>query len=247
MRATTIAISTLLLCQLTAGCTWRNGYLLKEYGQRVMAPAPGSPLAGHTVAVTAVERSFDIKQKLTDSPLPEPGDFKFIGASDDQKDQLNDESAAIRKEHEEEEFPTIGWARNLFGAPIANIRALSPPSSWVKELVESGAKGHGARLVDGDAGADLGVTVRVDYLKVDMYMVFMVDLVVNVEFRPRGAAPFTKTYHVYPKPQTAWAASVPEFYEATRRAGQVLMHYVMKDMERAVRGQPVARAETVDG
>lgn len=236
-----LALSCVLLAAIGSGCGWSHGYVLREYDASSFPTRATPSLAGRTVTIKGVADTFELDKEPKGQPLGEPRGFAFIAASDDAKQRLASESAAIREQHEEGEFPAIGWVRNLFGMPIRTVRALTSPARWVEQLGGITARGLGARVVDPRAAdPDLAVTLRLKYLKVDMYMVFHTTLVVEAEFRPRGRPPVTRTYFVRPSEQTAWVGAVEEFSEATRRAGQVLMAYVGEDMERLAPRRSVA-------
>ena len=126
--------------------------------------------------------------------------------------------------------------RNGFGMVMSKVYALNSPVEWLTDTLKLDLQQHGAQVVDtSNAGAS---TVSIDgtirYFKIDIYMAYWADLIVDVQIRVKDKPPINRTIHTRAG-QTAWSSSSFEYYQSIRQCQQKLSGVVIAEIEQALK------------
>jgi hypothetical protein len=222
----------LLAIALLAGCATSGRYVaLKEFSSP-RSSEENSPLKGRTVYVKPFVSAFNIDDKLPDKNTIEPPNYTYVKLTKEETKLWDNEVNQRKKTMTKADWPQIGYVRNGFGMVMSKVYALNDPGVWLTETLKADLQKLGARVVDtsqeADAEISVGGTIR--YFKIDIYMSYWADLVVDVQLKPRTKAVTTRSLHTKAG-QAAWSSSSFEYYQSLRQCQQKFSRLVIADME----------------
>lgn len=227
----------LLLSALFTGCATSGRYvLLREYNPTIEKKM-NSPLKGVTVAVKPFVEDFKVDAKLETIPnfknLDEPPNFAVLKMAEADVKRWGQEAHNLHAANDKGNWKEIGYVRNGFGAVLSKVHALSPPGQWLTDTLKTDLPQAGAQVTDsGDADVEVRGTIR--FFKVDIYMKYWADLIVDVEIQPKGKPPVTRRIHTSGG-QAAWSSSSWEYYQPIRQCQQKLTQTLIAEIETNVR------------
>ncbi|MGD1083288.1 MAG: hypothetical protein ABSA47_00900 [Verrucomicrobiota bacterium] len=233
MRSSTLTRTLLLAAMLAgAGCATSGRYIvLKEFAP----PAPSqenSPLKGRTVCVKPIACGFNINDKLPDKNTTEPPNYTYVSMTKEETKMWDEQDTLLRKNMQKSELPQIGYVRNGFGAVMSKVYALNDPGLWLTDTLKADLEKLGARVVDATQEADAEMTVggTIRYLKIDIYMSYWADLIVDVQLKPKTQPATTRSIHTKAG-RVAWTSSSYEYYQSLRECQQKFSRLVIADLE----------------
>jgi len=219
-----------------AGCATSGRYVaLKEFSP----PLPSeenSPLKGRAICVQPFVSAFSINDKLPDEHAVEPPKYSYVKLTEEETRLWDNEVDKLKKTTSKKDWPQIGYVRNMIGIVMSKVYALNDPGAWLTDTLKADLQKLGARLVGTSQEADAEISVRgtVKYFKVDMYMSYGADLVVDVELKPRTKAVVSRSLHTKAG-RVAWSGSSYEFYQSLRECQQKLLRLVIADIEQLLK------------
>jgi hypothetical protein len=174
----------------------------------------------------------------------EPAQFKFVDFTEAQNGIWDQEFRALKKTRPQAELREIGSLRNMFGMVMSHIYALNDPGAWLAETLKMDLERQGARVVDASQAesADLCVSGRVEFCRVDAYMKIWGDLVVDLELKPKGLDASHKILHTNGG-RVAWVGSTAEFYQPLRECRQKFSWLVTREIANALPRPNVAKVQ----
>lgn len=230
--------SLLVVGLFVGGCaTPGKRVLLKEYGPTAPQEA-GLPLKGVTVCVKTFGESFNINDTLSDTNTIEPAGYVYQPMTPEQKEMWHRDLKIQEKSSNEKDWKEIGYLRGMFGGVSGKVYAVDSPGKWLADTLKQDLREQGAQIVDasqvGEPTVSIGGTIR--YFKIDMYMVYWADLVVDVQVQINGKPPIERTFHTSTdKKQTAWTGSSLEFYQSIRQCQQKFSQAVIAEVIKALK------------
>ncbi|GDX83183.1 hypothetical protein LBMAG42_49940 [Deltaproteobacteria bacterium] len=149
--------------------------------------------------------------------------------SEGEIDRWDDLVATARKTGSKEDWTSIGWMRNGYGMHLADIFSVEPPAMFLEATLKRELVAHGATLAASAEEADIVVKGDLRYLKVDIFMKYWADIVVDWEYTPKGGQATKASRHTYGE-NAAWTSSAWEFYQPLRQCEQEMMWLVLEDL-----------------
>lgn len=220
---------------LLAACATRRVLVLDEFQPRAAA-APASALAGKSVfvEVSAGSDLMNTDVRKGASLTEPPSGYAFSEMNEADVERWDDLVTTARKAGSKEVWSSVGWMRNGYGMHLADIFSVDPPAVFLEETLKRELQAQGATLASSAGEADLVVKGELRYFKVDIYMKYWADVVVDWEYSPRGGQPVRQTRHTHGE-TTAWTSSAWEFYQPLRQCEQEMMWLVLEDLEGVAR------------
>jgi hypothetical protein len=219
-----------------AGCATSGRYVaLKEFSPP-RAPDQNSPLNGRAICVKPFVSAFSINDKLQDEKAVEPPNYSYVKLTKEETELWDKEVDQRKKTSTKKDWLQIGYVRNMVGIVMSKVYALNDPGVWLTDTLKANLQSLGARLIDTPQEADAEVSVRgtIKYFKVDMYMTYAADLVVDVELKPRTKAVMSRSLHTKAG-KVAWSGSSFEFYQSLRECQQKFLRLVIADIEQLLK------------
>jgi len=216
----------------TAGCVAPGRYIvLKEYS----APAPiqeNGPLKGHTICVKPFASAFNINDKLPDKNTTEPPNYAYVEMTREETKMWDQEVTQDRKTLVKAELPQIGYVRNGFGKVVSRVYAINDPGQWLTDTLKADLVKLGARVVDApqEAGAEITVGGTINYFKIDIYLSYWADLIVDVQMKPKANPATSLSVHTKAG-RVAWSGSSYEYYQSLRECQQKFSQLVIAELE----------------
>jgi len=229
-------MALLVVALASTGCIHVSRHVaLKEFNSAISGEG-NSPLRGHTVCVKGFVSAFDIHNPLPAVNVSEPPDFHYVPMTDAEKRLWHAEAMKQEKTTARESWPAVGVLRNGFGKVLGDVYALNDPGEWLTDALKADLQKLGARVVDESQEADADVTVggTITYLKIDIYMKYWVDLVVDAQMKTPGKAVTTQAVHTHVD-QVAWVGTSFEFYQALRECEQKFSRVMISDLEQKIK------------
>jgi hypothetical protein len=217
----------LLTSTLLAGCATTRVLALHEFSPSTTA-TPRDALQGLTYAID-ITSSANLMDPAARGQVGVTGPadgFAFREMTEDEKAQWREMTEAAKAHQTKADWTSIGWMRNGFGMHMADIYATIPPRRFLTETLAMEIADHGGRVVDDAAAADVKIEGRIRYFKVDIYMKYWADLVVDWRLTPRGGHPTDLALHTTAQ-RTAMSSSSFEFYQPVRACEQDMMWQVV--------------------
>jgi hypothetical protein len=237
MRTSTMTKMLLLAAMMTgAGCATSGRYVvLKEFSP----PTPSqenSPLKGHTLCVKPFASGFSINDKLPDKNTTEPPNYTYVRMTKEETKMWDDEDTLLRKTMKKSELPQIGYVRNGFGAVMSKVYALNDPGLWLTDTLKADLEKLGARVVDAPQEAEAEITLggTINYFKIDVYMSYWADLIVDVQLKPKTKPATTRSIHTKAG-RGAWSSSSFEYYQSLRECQQKFSRLVITNLEQLLK------------
>ena len=220
---------------LGTGCA-TNGrqILLKEYGP-TGAPATELSLKGKTVCLKGFECATSLTSPDPTSKPEQPAQFKFVPFTAEQSKQWESEFKARAKATSKSDWRDIGNIRNGFGMVMSHVYALNDPGVWLVETLKMDLESQGAKVVDATQAdtADICLSGKVQFCRVDIYMKIWGDLVVDLELSPKNRTASHACLHTEGG-TAAWVGSTSEFYKPLRECRQKFSWLVSREIIRAL-------------
>jgi hypothetical protein len=233
-------VAAVVIAILTGGaCATSRHLYLVEY-EPVLAPK--TTLSGKTIAVKSEMGEYSIRNKCpSKNSLPVVDKWELHELTPEEQRRWERDVTHFRESVPKERWTSVGWMRNGFGMHTADIYAMNQPSDWIGGLIRQESANSGATVIEEEkfGTADMNIRTTVKYLKIDVYMQYWVDLVIDVEFMPKGRKSFVKTYHVHAN-RTSWLGTSKEFFDCMRMCSQYLVQYLMPDIESVMAGKEIA-------
>jgi hypothetical protein len=230
-------LTTLLVAvALMTGCATSGRYVaLKEFSSP-RSSEENSPLKGHTVCVKPFASAFSIDDKLPDKNTVEPANYIYVKLTKEETKMWVNEANQRKKATTKTDWPQIGYVRNGFGTIMSKVYALHDPGMWLTDTLKADLQKLGARVVDTSQEADAEISVggTIKYFKIDIYMSYWADLVMDVQLKPRAKAVTTRALHTKAG-QVAWSSSNFEYYQSLRQCQQKFSRLVITDMEQLLK------------
>lgn len=237
-----IQLSFLVVCStvIFTGCATSGRHvLLKEYNPTV-PPKADSLLKGATVSIKAFGDAFNINNNLEDNvgskTTEEPQGYSYIKMTPEQEKAWNRDVEARKRSSSEKDWKAIGYVRNGFGMVMSKVYAINSPVEWLTDTLKMDLQQQGAQVVDtsqaGTATVSIEGTIR--YFKIDIYMAYWADLIVDVQIRVKDKPPINRTIHTRAG-QTAWSTSSFEYYQSMRQCQQKLSRIVLAEIEKELK------------
>jgi hypothetical protein len=226
----------LLAAVLMTGCATSGRYVaLKEFSSPRSAEE-NSPLKGHTVCVKPFVSAFSIDDLLPDKNTVEPASYTYVKLTEEETKMWNNEVNQRKKTMTKADWPQIGYVRNGWGMIMSKVYALNDPGVWLTDTLKADLQKLGARVVDPSQEADAEISVggTIKYLKIDIYMSYWADIIVDVQLKPRTKAATTRALHTKAG-QVAWSSSSFEYYQSLRQCQQKFSRLVIADMEQRLK------------
>jgi hypothetical protein len=221
---------------LLAGCATSGRYIAFKEFSSPRSPEENSPLKGHTVCVKPFVNAFRIGDKLSDKNTIEPANYTYVKLTKEETKLWNDEVNQRKRTSAKADWPQVGYVRNGYGMTVSKVYALNDPGVWLTDTLKADLQKLGARVVDTSQEADAEIRVggTIKYLKIDIYMSYWADLMVEVQLKPRTKAVTTRALHTKAG-QVAWSSSSFEYYQSFRQCQQKFSRAVIADMEQLVK------------
>lgn len=186
------------------------------------------------IEVSATSNLMDVEQRKAAALNEPPAGYSFSEIAPADVERWDELVTDARRQGNKEDWTSIGWQRNGYGMHLADIFAVDPPVVFLEETLKRELQAHGATLAASAGEADLVVKGDLRYLKVDIFMKYWTDIVVDWEYAPRGGQTTRRTRHTYGE-NAAWTASAWEFYQPLRQCEQEMMWLVLEDLEGVAR------------
>ncbi|MCC7377231.1 MAG: hypothetical protein IT581_21395 [Verrucomicrobiales bacterium] len=230
-----VALAGVVLLMTTGCATSGRRVLLKEYGPTVPV-SDASPLKGVTVAIGNFTEAFNIDDKLSDKQPVEPPGYEYQKMSKADEDTWNQDVKKRKKGGSEKSWKEIGYVRNGFGMVMSKVYALNPSGEWLGETLRRDVAAKGATVVGSptDGAPQVSVSGSIKFFKIDIYMKYWADLIVDVTITVPGKPPIERTIHTTAG-QTAWSSSSFEYYQSIRQCQQKLSRALIAEIEGALR------------
>jgi len=219
-----------------AGCATSGRYVVLKEFSSPRSSEENSPLKGHTVCVEPFVSAFNINDQLPDKNTIEPPNYSYVKMTREETQMWDNEDKRLRMTANKADWPQIGYVRNGFGKVLSRVYALEDPGAWLTDTLKADLQKLGARVVDKSQEGDAEITVggAIKYLKIDVYMSYWADLVVDVQLKPRTKAPTTLSLHTKAG-QAAWSSSSFEYYQSLRQCQQKFSRLVIADIEQGLK------------
>jgi hypothetical protein len=236
MQATNLGTLLLLLPVMLmlagTGCATSGRYIaLKEFSQPKPV-ADVSPLKGRTICVKAFFNRFNIDDKLPDKEVIEPANYQYVHLTREEAKLWSQEVNQRKKTSTKADWPQIGYVRNGFGAVMSKVYALNDPATWLTDTLKADLQNLGARVVDApqEAEAEVSVGGAIKYFKIDMYMAYWADVIVETQLQAKSKPVQTRSVHTKAG-QAAWSSSSFEYFQSLRQCQQKFSRTVIGDLE----------------
>lgn len=226
----------LLVGMFLTGCaTSGRRVLLKEYGPTVPQRVD-SPLKGITVSIEPFGEHFGINDQPPGKNSVEPASYSFLKMTPEQEKQWSRDVAARKKSSDEKDWKQIGYVRNLYGIVMSKVYAVNPSGQWLADTLKMDLRQQGATVVEGADSAKATVRLKgsIRYFKIDIYMKYWADLVVDVQIQARDKPPVERTLHTSAG-QTAWSGSSFEYFQTIRECQQKLSLALLNELENVLK------------
>ena len=226
-----LAVSTLLCGCATSG----RRVLLKEYSPTVLRKA-NSPLTGAMVSIKPFGEMFNIKDLLPDKSTFEPPGYTYLKMTPEQVQMWDRDVVAQKKSSSESNWKEIGNVRNGFGMVLSKVYAVNPPGQWLADTLKMDLREQGASIVEGPEASNATVSIEgsIRYFKVDIYMKYWADLIVDVRLKVKDKPTIERTIHTTGG-QAAWSSSSFEYYQPIRQCQQKLSRALIDEIEKSLK------------
>ena len=122
--------------------------------------------------------------------------------------------------------------RNGFGKVVSRVYAINDPGQWLTDTLKADLVKLGARVVDApqEAGAEITVGGTINYFKIDIYLSYWADLIVDVQMKPKANPATSLSVHTKAG-RVAWSGSSYEYYQSLRECQQKFSQLVIAELE----------------
>jgi hypothetical protein len=219
-----------------AGCATSGRYVaLKEFSSP-RSSEENSPLKGRTICVKPFASTFSVSDKMPAKDTIEPANYSYVKLTKAETKQWDALVNERKKTSTKAEWPEIGYVRNGFGAVMSKVYALNDPGAWLADTLKADLQKLGVRLVDTsqEDAADITVSGTIKYFKIDIYMAYWADLVVDVQMKPKVKPATSRSLHTKAG-QAAWSSSSFEYYQSLRQCQQKFARLVITDLEQLLK------------
>jgi len=225
--------NTLLVAAVAifAGCAFTPRPMLMKEWDPALPPNDASSLKGKSVYVEISDNRMDMAEKWKATEPDEPPEaYAFIKMAPHAREAWDDELNAIKRTTEKKDWHAVGWLRNGFGSHTADVYSVNPPADWLKQVLELELTGRGAKVTQDRGSADLVIAGTMRYMKVDIYMKYWCDIVVDYDLSAKGKPAKQRTIHGSGG-FTSWSGSSWEFFQTVRDTEQRMMWVLFDDLE----------------
>lgn len=196
------------------------------------------PLKGVTVCVKTFGESFSINDQLPNKNVIEPAGYVYQKMTPEQAKMWHRDVKIQERSSNTKNWRQIGYVRNGFGKVMSKVYAVNSPGKWLADTLKQDLHEQGAQIVNaskaGEATVSIGGTIR--YFKIDIYMKYWADLIVDVKLQVKSKPPIERSFHTSAG-QTAWTSSSFEYYQTIRRCQQKFSRAVIAEVIKALKNQ----------
>ncbi len=221
---------------VVSGCATSGRHvLLKEYGPSVPVLAD-QPLKGKTICLKTFQYASNLTSAEPKTKAAQPGQFIFVQFTSEQSKTWDKEFRALKKTTTKADWREIGNVRNGFGMVMSHVYALNDPSLWLVESLKMDLESQGAKVVDAaqSDSADISISGKIDFCRVDIYMKIWGDLVVDLELQPKNGSPAHAVLHT-DGGTVGWVGATSEFYKPLRECRQKLSWLLTQEISKALK------------